>query len=229
MHGRRHCRHEEEHAAQAGAGQIEDRYTVDERFPLAREPEDEPAAIQASPGDDRSRRRRGRAGREVPSRQAQRKVGQGHAGLRLAPGHPGLAAYRLQPGHDRHLYRRCTPEQGPLTVAKASHAGPLFSMYDEDRNFVVKIKEKDLGPGQEVHPPRRHEFFHTPPAPRSPLAPPSHRIGAFEGAASAVKGRRGAFARIRVSKVSEDGPERGWPSATARPPRAVAAVAATGS
>ena len=122
----------------------------------------------------------------------------------------------------------CTPEQGPLTVAKASHAGPLFSMYDEDRNFVVKIKEKDLGPGQEVHPPRRHEFFHTAARPEVRSCP-SHRFGAFEGAASAVKGRRAAFARIRVSKVSEDGREGGWPSATARPPRAVAAVAATGS
>ena len=39
----------------------------------------------------------------------------------------------------------CTPDQGPLTVAEGSHAGPLFSMYDEDRNFVVKIREKDLG------------------------------------------------------------------------------------
>lgn len=39
----------------------------------------------------------------------------------------------------------CTPDQGPLTVAQGSHAGPLFSMYDDARNFVVKIRDKDLG------------------------------------------------------------------------------------
>ena len=39
----------------------------------------------------------------------------------------------------------CTADQGPLTVAERSHTGPLFSMYDEDKNFVVKIKEKELG------------------------------------------------------------------------------------
>jgi len=38
----------------------------------------------------------------------------------------------------------CTPEQGPLTVAEGSHSGPLFSMYDDAGNFVVKIREKDL-------------------------------------------------------------------------------------
>jgi hypothetical protein len=38
----------------------------------------------------------------------------------------------------------CTADQGPLTVAESSHQGPLFSMYDDDRNFVVKIREKDL-------------------------------------------------------------------------------------
>ena len=39
----------------------------------------------------------------------------------------------------------CTPEQGPLTVAAGSHAGPTFSMYDDEGNFVVKIRDKDLG------------------------------------------------------------------------------------
>jgi hypothetical protein len=38
----------------------------------------------------------------------------------------------------------CRDEQGPLTVAAGSHGGPLFSMYDDDGNFVVKIREKDL-------------------------------------------------------------------------------------
>jgi ectoine hydroxylase-related dioxygenase (phytanoyl-CoA dioxygenase family) len=39
----------------------------------------------------------------------------------------------------------CTAEQGPLTVAEGSHDGPLFSMYDDAGNFVVKIRDKDLG------------------------------------------------------------------------------------
>ena len=38
----------------------------------------------------------------------------------------------------------CTPEQGPLTVAAGSHEGPLFSMYDDAGNFVVKIRDKEL-------------------------------------------------------------------------------------
>ena len=63
-------------------------------------------AIHDRPGHDRPRRRRGRSGRQVPPRQAQREVGQGQPGLRLAPGHPGLATHRFQPRNDRHLHRR---------------------------------------------------------------------------------------------------------------------------
>lgn len=39
----------------------------------------------------------------------------------------------------------CTDAQGPLTVAGGSHEGPLFSMYDRDGNFVVRIRDEDLG------------------------------------------------------------------------------------
>ena len=38
----------------------------------------------------------------------------------------------------------CTPEQGPLTVAEGSQEGPLFSMYDDEGNYVVKIRDSDL-------------------------------------------------------------------------------------
>lgn len=38
----------------------------------------------------------------------------------------------------------CTAEQGPLTIAKGSHEGPLFTMYDEDGNFVVRLRDEDL-------------------------------------------------------------------------------------
>lgn len=39
----------------------------------------------------------------------------------------------------------CTVEQGPLSFARGSHEGPLFSQYDHDGNFVVRIQEEDLG------------------------------------------------------------------------------------
>jgi len=38
----------------------------------------------------------------------------------------------------------CAPEQGPLTVAEGSQDGPLFSMYDDDGNYVVKIRDDEL-------------------------------------------------------------------------------------
>ena len=38
----------------------------------------------------------------------------------------------------------CTPEQGPLSFARGSHEGPLFSQYDRDGNFVVRIRDEDL-------------------------------------------------------------------------------------
>lgn len=39
----------------------------------------------------------------------------------------------------------CTAEQGPLSMARGSHQGPLFSMYDHDGNFVVRVRDEDLG------------------------------------------------------------------------------------
>jgi len=39
----------------------------------------------------------------------------------------------------------CTPEQGPLSMVPGSHGGPLYSMYDRDGNFVVRIAEEQLG------------------------------------------------------------------------------------
>jgi ectoine hydroxylase len=38
----------------------------------------------------------------------------------------------------------CTAEQGPLTIAQGSHEGPLYTMYDRSRNFVVKLRDEDL-------------------------------------------------------------------------------------
>jgi len=39
----------------------------------------------------------------------------------------------------------CTMEQGPLSFARGSHEGPLYSQYDGDGNFVVRIRDEDLG------------------------------------------------------------------------------------
>jgi len=39
----------------------------------------------------------------------------------------------------------CTMEQGPLSFARGSHEGPLYSQYDCDGNFVVRIRDEDLG------------------------------------------------------------------------------------
>ena len=38
----------------------------------------------------------------------------------------------------------CTMEQGPLSFAPGSHEGPLFSQYDREGNFVVRIRDEDL-------------------------------------------------------------------------------------
>jgi ectoine hydroxylase len=38
----------------------------------------------------------------------------------------------------------CTLEQGPLAFAPGTHDGPLYSMYDDARNFVVRIRDEDL-------------------------------------------------------------------------------------
>jgi ectoine hydroxylase len=38
----------------------------------------------------------------------------------------------------------CSVQQGPLSFARGSHEGPLFSQYDRDGNFVVRIRDEDL-------------------------------------------------------------------------------------
>ncbi|WP_313311053.1 phytanoyl-CoA dioxygenase family protein [Pulveribacter sp.] len=38
----------------------------------------------------------------------------------------------------------CRPDQGPLSFLPGSHNGPLYSMYDDEGNFVVRIREADL-------------------------------------------------------------------------------------
>lgn len=39
----------------------------------------------------------------------------------------------------------CTAEQGPLCCVRGSHTGPLYSMYDDARNFVVHVRDEELG------------------------------------------------------------------------------------
>src|SRR5688572_17204490 len=38
----------------------------------------------------------------------------------------------------------CTEDQGPLAFVPGSHEGPLYTMYDQDRNFVVRLRDEDL-------------------------------------------------------------------------------------
>ena len=40
----------------------------------------------------------------------------------------------------------CDVDQGPLLAINGSHRGPLYSMYDEQRNWVLKIPERRLPP-----------------------------------------------------------------------------------
>ena len=44
----------------------------------------------------------------------------------------------------------CGSEQGPLTVVAGSHRGPLHSMYDDDRNWVLRIPEERIDKGRAV-------------------------------------------------------------------------------
>jgi hypothetical protein len=39
----------------------------------------------------------------------------------------------------------CRPEQGPLACVRGSHEGPLYSMYDRDGNFVVHVRDEEMG------------------------------------------------------------------------------------
>ena len=41
----------------------------------------------------------------------------------------------------------CGPEQGPLLAIRGSHKGELYSMYDKDRNWVLRIPEDELPEG----------------------------------------------------------------------------------
>ena len=41
----------------------------------------------------------------------------------------------------------CASEQGPLRAIRGSHLGALHSMYDEHRNWVLRIPEANLAPG----------------------------------------------------------------------------------
>ncbi|MBV8165154.1 MAG: phytanoyl-CoA dioxygenase family protein [Alphaproteobacteria bacterium] len=38
----------------------------------------------------------------------------------------------------------CAEDQGPLAFMRGTHAGPLYSMYDHDGNFVVRVRDEDL-------------------------------------------------------------------------------------
>ncbi|HZY50490.1 MAG TPA: phytanoyl-CoA dioxygenase family protein [Devosia sp.] len=39
----------------------------------------------------------------------------------------------------------CEVGQGPLACVRGSHEGPLYSMYDDRGNFVVRVRDEELG------------------------------------------------------------------------------------
>ena len=39
----------------------------------------------------------------------------------------------------------CGKDQGPLACVRGSHEGPLYSMYDDRGNFVVHVRDEELG------------------------------------------------------------------------------------
>ena len=89
------------------------------------------------------------------------KSGKGTPRLRLAPGHSRLAAHRLQPGHDRHLHRRLHARSGTADRRRRQPRGPLFSMYDEDR----QLRGQDPGAGSRLA--DRRQDPHASPAARA--------------------------------------------------------------
>lgn len=38
----------------------------------------------------------------------------------------------------------CEADQGPVSFVRGSHLGPLYSMYDDDGNWVVRVRESEL-------------------------------------------------------------------------------------
>src|SRR4051812_13040549 len=44
----------------------------------------------------------------------------------------------------------CAADQGPLSFMRGTHTGPLYSMYDDDGNFVVRVRDQDLAALKDV-------------------------------------------------------------------------------
>jgi len=38
----------------------------------------------------------------------------------------------------------CAEDQGPLSFMRGTHKGPLYSMYDQDGHFVVRVRDEDM-------------------------------------------------------------------------------------
>ena len=98
----------------------------------------------------------------------------------------------------------CTPEQGPLTVAEGSHAGPLFSMYDEDR----QLRGQDPGAGSRLADRRQDPQDHRRPG-HDPAAelPRGARLGAEQGHGGAAAAAAGLFLRRFLPLHAEPDPE----------------------
>ncbi|MFI4986312.1 MAG: phytanoyl-CoA dioxygenase family protein [Alphaproteobacteria bacterium] len=72
------------------------------------------------------------------------KSGQGSRGFKWHQDIPAWPHTDYSPVSIGIYIDGCTADQGPLSFVPGSHEGPLFSMYDHDGNFVVRVRDEDL-------------------------------------------------------------------------------------
>jgi ectoine hydroxylase-related dioxygenase (phytanoyl-CoA dioxygenase family) len=73
------------------------------------------------------------------------KSGQGSRGFKWHQDIPAWPHTDYSPVSIGIYIDGCDADQGPLSFVRGSHQGPLFSMYDREGNFVVRIADDDLG------------------------------------------------------------------------------------
>jgi ectoine hydroxylase len=72
------------------------------------------------------------------------KSGQGSRGFKWHQDIPAWPHTDYSPVSIGVYIDGCTEEQGPLAFVPGSHEGPLYTMYDHDGNFVVRLRDEDL-------------------------------------------------------------------------------------
>jgi ectoine hydroxylase len=72
------------------------------------------------------------------------KSGQGSRGFKWHQDIPAWPHTDYSPVSIGVYINGCTEDQGPLAFVPGSHEGPLYTMYDQNRNFVVRVRDEDL-------------------------------------------------------------------------------------